>query len=456
MALQCRANHRLGATMRFWKFSIILASAALLAGKSQAVPAFAVQTAQPCSACHVGGFGPQLTPFGRQFKLEGYTLRAGNSVSPPISAMAIASYLHTQADQSEPPAPHYGTNDNATVDQISAFVAGGIGEHFGGFTQWTYDGVGRAFAWDNLDLRAVTHATVDGNDVLLGLSFNNSPGVQDVWNTLAAWGYPYTASDLGPAPDAGTVIDGVLAQGVLGTTAYVDWNSSIYAEAGMYWTPSHGFLRVMGVNPADSGILNGVAPYLRFAYHKDYGDQNFEVGTYALFSDLFPGADKSTGTTDNYRDIGVDASYQFMGDGTNVYTLNTRYTHEAQDLNATFLLGGAANRNNELNDFRIDAAYSWNAMLGGTVAAFDTWGSSDPLLYGGDRTLKPDSSGFIFQADYTPFGGSDAPLDGRFNLRLGAQYTLYTKFNGSSSNYDGAGHNASDNNTFRLFLWFAL
>ena len=95
-------------------------------------------------------------------------------------------------------------------------------------------------------------------------------------------------------------------------------------------------------------------------------------------------------------------------------------------------------------------------MLGGTVAAFDTWGSSDPLLYGGDRTLKPDSSGFIFQADYTPFGGADAPLDGRFNLRLGAQYTLYTKFNGASSNYDGAGHNASDNNTFRLFLWFAL
>jgi len=44
------------------------------------------------------------------------------------------------------------------------------------FTQWTYDGVGHAFAWDKVDLRATTHETLDGNDVLLGLSFNNPTG----------------------------------------------------------------------------------------------------------------------------------------------------------------------------------------------------------------------------------------------------------------------------------------
>ena len=45
-----------------------------LAGRAAAVPAFAEQTGQPCVGCHVGGFGPQLTPFGRAFKLGGYTL----------------------------------------------------------------------------------------------------------------------------------------------------------------------------------------------------------------------------------------------------------------------------------------------------------------------------------------------------------------------------------------------
>ena len=47
-------------------------------------------------------------------------------------------------------------------------------------------------------------------------------------------------------------------------------------------------------------------------------------------------------------------------------------------------------------------------------------------------------------------------LGGRFNLRAGVQYTLYTKFDGASSNYDGTGRNASDNNTVRVFVWTAL
>ena len=53
-----------------------------------AVPAFAEQTGRNCAACHVGGYGPELTQFGREFKLGGYTLRTHASV--PISAMAVA------------------------------------------------------------------------------------------------------------------------------------------------------------------------------------------------------------------------------------------------------------------------------------------------------------------------------------------------------------------------------
>ena len=64
----------------------------LLAGPAQAVPSFAVQTGQPCQACHVGGFGPQLTAFGRSFKMHGYTQRGGSSDNLPISAMAVASW----------------------------------------------------------------------------------------------------------------------------------------------------------------------------------------------------------------------------------------------------------------------------------------------------------------------------------------------------------------------------
>jgi hypothetical protein len=37
---------------------------------ARAIPAFAAQTGEPCSACHIGF--PQLTPYGRLFKMEGY------------------------------------------------------------------------------------------------------------------------------------------------------------------------------------------------------------------------------------------------------------------------------------------------------------------------------------------------------------------------------------------------
>ena len=40
-------------------------------------------------------------------------------------------------------------------------------------------------------------------------------------------------------------------------------------------------------------------------------------------------------------------------------------------------------------------------------------------------------------------------------LRVGAQYTAYSRFNGASTNYDGFGRNARDNNTLFLYTWLA-
>ena len=438
-----------------------LASAAVVlflsgSAPSWAVPAFAVKTGQPCSACHIGGFGPQLTPFGRQFKLEGYTMDAGSGAFPmPVSAMVMSSFNTSAKAQETPPAPNYTDNNNFSMDQTSLFIAGGIGSHFGGFVQMTYDGIGRSFSWDNTDLRAVDHVTVSGNDVLVGLSLNNNPGVEDAWNTLPAWGFPYISSALAPAPAASTMFDGGVAQSVLGTTAYAYWNSSIYTEVGLYWTPGNGFLSAMGTD-FGPGPISGVAPYVRVAYQKDYGDWNYEVGAFGFFPDLYPGGDMSTGKTDSYSDVGLDGSYQYIGDSNNIYTLNARYTHESQNLAASQALGAAANLNDSLDDLRLDASYYWHNEFGGSVQLFNTWGSSDTLLYAGNSTFSPDSQGMLFQIDATPWGTGNSPFGPRLNLRVGLQYIVYTKFDGASSNYDGTGRSASDNNTLRIFTWLAL
>src|SRR5271155_5651642 len=92
----------------------------LSATKAAAVPSFAAQTGEPCQACHVGGFGPQLTPLGREFKLQGYTLRT-NDQSVPLSAMVVASYLRTEKAQNPPPTPDSHPNDNWAIDQVSLF-----------------------------------------------------------------------------------------------------------------------------------------------------------------------------------------------------------------------------------------------------------------------------------------------------------------------------------------------
>src|SRR6202050_3139973 len=88
----------------------VLAFAALCAMVSPgwAVPSFARQTGMACAACHT--VFPELTPFGREFKLNGYVLDnikqitgidtsarqtlAINSL-PPISMNVEISYTHT-------------------------------------------------------------------------------------------------------------------------------------------------------------------------------------------------------------------------------------------------------------------------------------------------------------------------------------------------------------------------
>jgi hypothetical protein len=436
---------------------LALAVLALGAGSALAVPSFAIQTDHPCQSCHVGGFGPQLTPYGREFKLHGYTERA-NTWNVPLSAMAVASYVRTQKDQPSPPINHYATNDNTTLDQVSLFIAGGLGAHLGGFVQTTYDGVGRSWSWDNLDLRATTVTHVKGKEVVLGLSLNNSPATQDVWNTLPAWGFPYTGSKLAPGPSASPLFSGGLAQNTLGLTGYAWIDSAVYIEGGAYGSPGTTALTRLGVDPFSPGDIKGLAPYGRVAFQTKIGGGTAQVGAFGMRTDIHPGRDRMTGVTDRYDDLGLDASYQNALDSGDVISFDARYLHENQTLTASCALMAAVGpgcANARLTDLRADASYYWRNKIGATVAVFDTFGPANLDLYAGNRTFRPDTSGVTLQLDGTPWGEGKSPLGPRFNMRVGVQYTLYSRFDGAGKNFDGAGANASDNNTLRVFTWFA-
>jgi hypothetical protein len=442
-----------------WRAPLMLGLLSILAAMTcspaRAVPAFAAQTGQPCQMCHVGGFGPQLTVYGRNFKLSGYTQRS-TPFNVPLSGMGVASYLHTQDDQAPPP-DGFKANDNFALDQISLFLAGGLGSHLGGFVQTTYDGIAKAWTWDNLDLRATTKVKVKGSDLLLGLSLNNNPTVEDPWNTLAAWGFPYTSSALAPSPAAAPLLNGAFAQTSLGLTGYAFYDNTYYLEAGAYGSPSAHTLKTLGADPTSPGDIDGLAPYVRLAVQAAGLGGTWHAGAFGMRASIHPGLDQSSGLSDRYTDLGLDASFQKASERGDVASFNFRYTYEDQNLRATCVLAGAAANacGASLNDLRADVSYYWRNKIGLTVAGFDTFGSANQVIHASNRTFKPDSTGVMLQLDATPFGGLPQP-ERRPNLRVGVQYTIYTRFNGAGANFDGAGGRASGQNTLRVFTWIAF
>ena len=199
-------------------FGVIAAAAMAVPRTAEAVPSFAEQTGQPCTMCHVGAFGPQLTPFGRAFKIGGYTQSGGEGWASklPLSAMVQGSFTNT--GKSLPEAPHhYDVNNNPSLDQISIFIAGRISDYSGGFMQLTYSPVTNTSALDNTDLRPLTTSfSLGGHDVRVGTTINNNPTVQDPYNTTAAWGFPSITSKLAPTAAARPMLAGSFAGNSVG------------------------------------------------------------------------------------------------------------------------------------------------------------------------------------------------------------------------------------------------
>jgi hypothetical protein len=454
------------------------------AAPARALPSFARQTGQPCGTCHTDYAG--LTPYGRRFKINGYTNGGGqyrttlfpfdDSIDkqrpwvPPISFMATPGFTHTATGMA-PPADPFAANDNFTFQPLSFFWGGAITDHIGAFAQVTYTQAPRAadidanpfvhaWTWDNTDVRYADSTTLGKMNITYGITANNNPTVQDPWNTTPAWGFPYSVSPFWPgmAPVAGPIIDGGFAASVGSVGGYVYINDLIYLEASVYRTLPPSAQNALGVDPTGLPGLINAAPYWRAAFEPHWGPHWLEVGTFGMianahpFVGFIPGSGTIPGTpgsfdtstfpqTDKFTDIGFDAQYQYQGSNF-WFTLRGTYIHEQQKLDASFNLLGATNLTNELNEARAYAslAYGNNNRVVLTGQYFDTWGSLN---------LGADTKGWIGEIAYIPFISSFSPGWPWFNVRIGLQYTWYEQFAGTSVN-------ASSNNTLFAYIWMAM
>ena len=417
---------------------------------ANAVPSFARQTGLSCNVCHSNP--PELTAFGRNFKLRGYVLtdmtatdRIGNtrdlllSKYIPISVMVLLS--NTTAQVTQP-----GTQNNSAgfPQQLSIFLAGGYASHFGGLAQITYTHSDDHFGMDNTDLRYANQGKLGGRDWNYGITINNNPSVEDLWNSTPAWGFPWISSGSGISPLAGPIIQGALGQDVAGVGAFSMWNNHLYTDVTVYRS-EHGGAATPVTGTGQAFNISGVAPYWRAAWQQNWGSNYLEVGTFGIFMNSFPGA--ISGPEDRYIDPSLDFQYE-RPFGANLLDVHGAYTHEKSNLGATFLAQGATIAANHLNSLKLDGTYHWTNKYTATGALFSITGNTDPLLYAaapltGSNNGSPSTRGYTGQFAFWPVQ----------NIDLSVNYTGYTKFNGASTNYDGANRNASDNNTVYVALW---
>jgi hypothetical protein len=128
------------------------------------------------------------------------------------------------------------------------------------------------------------------------------------------------------------------------------------------------------------------------------------------------------------------------------------WIHENHNTSASQTLGLANNSNNQLRSLNVSASYIYDATWSLTAGRVSVGGTPDAALYG-TFTGSPNSAGWIFELAYLPFSHGGPAFWPWLNFRIGLQYTHWTKFDGATTNIDGMGRNASDNNTFFAYIW---
>jgi len=445
------------------KSFIVFSAYVLIIGGANALPVFARQTGQSCVACHAGGQFPELTPYGRYFKLMAYT--AGERTLP-LSVMGVIDVTKTQNN----------TDDNGDIsakdsrfipDIASVFVAGKITDNVGLFSQFTYSFPSGHLASDNFDIRFADRIIIPKNDFIWGMTIHNNPMVQDVWNSATAWGYPYLSTSQGQF--AGLPFKTLLESGtqMAGTGAYVYWRENLYLEASAYQT-ANNVLSFLSLGSKDGSTnyplahIDGLAPYLRVAYTDEWGANNIMVGAFMMKANITPLDGNSFPTygagTTNYFDRGIDAQYQYLL-APHTVTAHFRYINESIDDQTQSGALGYTNPNAIiLNSVMAKVSYTYQAKYGASLAYRSIYGTADPAYainannssiapYGSSASRVPNSSMWIPEIYYTPVQ----------NIRIGLQYSYFTQYLGGNTFLDNAGNqrNASDNNTLFLYLWAA-
>jgi len=285
-----------------------------------------------------------------------------------------------------------------------------------------------------------------------------------------------------PSPASSRFIDGNAPYpgfgaggNIAGLSAYGFLNQQWYAELGAYGT-SRGPLSFIsaGLDQASTTQLHGLNPYWRLAWNHSWRAHTLMLGSSGMVAQVYddPLHASDPSTLHRYTDLLLDAQYQYLLDPHSVtaqfvLTINRHRLPEALagqpvpyvDAAGRPLANTRASDTNHL--LRAKLTYVYQARYGASLGLFKLTGTTDTAYLtpgyapgsappsrgdpGGNRSGSPATSGLTLEAFCMPIQ----------NLRVGAQFTAYQRYNGAAQNYDGYGRNASDNNSLFIYTWLA-
>ncbi|SDW98732.1 cytochrome C [Lysobacter enzymogenes] len=419
-----------------------LAGLLLLASpRAHAVASFARQTGAACADCHIGSYGPALTPYGMRFKLAGYTDSDGNGRKIPVSGQIVAARSMPARGDS-----------TSQISELDLYLAGRISEHVGGYAKLASNNTGK----DKFDTRltefdvrfAGSTFKLAGKDARIGVSVNNNPGAQDPIGVLPA------ASSLGPASayagSTSILNSSALSRRTVGTSVYATFDRDWYGELGTYHSMSRSWQDRLGFPVAgDPGKLSDTG-YLRLAYMRDFKRHFFSAGFTALSTRQR--RPRGTGPSNDIDDLGYDLTYQFLGDREHVLSLSYVNIYERRRYGDPLI--GAVDptrvplRRGWIRDQSLGLHYAFRQRYGIRVAHMINTGSADPARY--VPYGVPDTTSNLISLYWTPFGREDS-YTSQANLRLSATWFRFDKFNGASKRVFGTPTtDADDLNQFQL------
>lgn len=452
---------------------------------SYALPSFSEQTDQPCKVCHLN-FG-ELTSAGRQFKLMGYT--QGRRVAP-FSLTATASVTKVKSTSSSAdPSVTMPKNGKLIPEEANLYVAGKLFENVGGNVKLTSSfantsplygssgvqtgvHVGSDVFLDASDLRFASDGSLGSKNIIWGITLNNAPAVQDLWNTTPVHAFPYRTSSLlnawglgqfGPA----TMVDGGMTSQATGIGAYAMINEELYLELTNYakTSPKVSFLELSGSN---NTINSRVNPYWRMAWNKVDRNDSYMIGMFGMVTNLARDTLVVGSAPGKYTDQGFDAQYQHITD-THSFSAQATYIQEQVDWGIRSVGRSHDSSSSRLSTFRGKLTYDYARTYGSSIFYFRSAGSTDSLYW----SYNPDPAvvtGACNQTNsqlaYCSSSGNPKTNGMGFELyyamspRVHAvlQQTYYRNFLGGTTfidNSTGSSRAASDNNLTYLYLTYA-